>query len=168
VWTVTKGYDNGQVRGPIENDRTTYETSRAVVPAFVSGETPVESAQTGPLREHYNNVQRLLSRSDLPAADRPALEQERDLVIRVLYWKNVGTMFQQTYSTDIAQAFGEAGLPAPNFSQLSRKDALAKVAELEAKVQANPATSARTKAFVTRMHSALVDLAPSAVPAAWL
>ena len=29
-------------------------------------------------------------------------------------------------------------------------------------------TSARTKAFATRLHSALVDLATSAVPAAWL
>ena len=168
VWTVTKGYDNGQVRGPIENDRASYDTSRSIVPGFVSGETAVENSQTGPLRDHYNAIQRLLSRADLPAADRPGLEQERDLVIRLLYWKNVGTMFQQTYSTDIAQAFGEAGLPAPNFSQLSRKDALTKVTELEAKIEANPSTSARTKAFATRLHRALVDLATSAVPAAWL
>ncbi len=168
VWTVVKGYDNGQARGPIENDRASYDGSRGIVASFRSGETPVANSQTGPLREHYNAIQRLLSRPDLPAADRPALEQERDLVIRLLYWKNVGTMFQQTYGTDIAQAFGEMGMSAPNFSTMSRKDALAKVAELEAKIESTPGATARTKAFATRLHSALVDLAPSAVPAAWL
>lgn len=168
VWTVVKGYDNGQARGPIENDRASYDASHGIVASFQSGETAVANSQTGPLRDHYNAIQRLLSRPDLPAAERPALEKERDTVIRLLYWKNVGTMFQQTYGTDISQAFGEMGLGVPNFSTMSRKDALAKVAELEAKIESTPTATARTKAFATRLHSALVDLSPSAVPAAWL
>lgn len=168
VWTAVKGYDNGHERGPIESDRSSYTTSHEGLAAFVSGETAVENSQTGPLRTHYNNIQRLLSRSDLPAAERPQLEKERDQVIRLLYWKNVGTMFQQTYGRDISQAYGELGLTVPNFTTMSRKDALAKVAELETAIAAKPTTSARTQAFATRLHSALVDLAPSAVPATWL
>jgi hypothetical protein len=128
----------------------------------------VESSQTGPLRNHYNAIQRLLSRADLPQAERPELEKERDLVIRLLYWKNVGTMFQQTYAADISSAFSEMGLSTPNFSTMSRKDALSRIAELDAKIAETPTASAKTKAFATRLHDALEKLSPSAVPAAWL
>jgi len=168
VWSAAKGYDNGKEKGPIETDRATYTTSHADLAAFQSGETAVESSQTGPLREHYNNIQRLLGRNDLPAAERTEMEHERDQVIRLLYFKNVGTMFQTTYKSEINSAFQSVGLTAPDFSTLSRKDAIAKVNELEAKLNATPSASAATKSFATRLHAAIIDLAPAQVPAAWL
>lgn len=168
VWTATKGYNNGKELGPIETDRAAYDASHANLAAFVSGENAVTDSQTGPLREHYNSIQRMLGRNDLPASERTTLSAERDLVIRLLYYKNVGTMFQTTYKTDINAAFQKAGLPAADFSTLSRKDAIAKINELEAKLATTPGVPASTTNFVARMHSALIDLNPAHVPAAWL
>lgn len=168
VWTVTKGYDNGKPARTLEEDLQNLSYTNWVVPEFISGERAVENPQLGPLRDHYNAIQRLLARVDLPAEQRPDLEKQRDHVIRLLFYQNVTKFFQTTYQADIQAGFGELGLPAPDFSKLSRKDGLAKIAEYDTKLNATPTASSGAKALSTRLHAALVDLSPSAVPPAWI
>lgn len=168
VWTVTKGYDNGQPQISLEEARGMYNSSAGIVAGYASGESVQDNPQSGPLRDHYNSIQRLLARSDLPATDRAQLEGERDFVIRLLFHKNVSTMFQATYGSSISAAFTELGLPTPDFAKLSRKDALAKIAEFDAKLAAKPSASAATKAMSTRLNDTLKSLKPAAVPPAWI
>ena len=89
VWTVTKGYDNGQPQISLEEARGMYNSSAGLVASYASGESIQDNPQSGPLRDHYNSIQRLLARSDLPTTDRTQLEGERDFVIRLLFHKNV-------------------------------------------------------------------------------
>ncbi|MFO0723518.1 MAG: hypothetical protein U1E65_07050 [Myxococcota bacterium] len=168
VWTVTKGYNNGQPQMSLEDARKAWADGKDIVAGFQSGATVVDDPQSGPLRQHYNAIQRMLGRSDLPADERASLSTERDQVIRLLFYKNVGTMFQATYGSSISSAFAELGLPKPDFGTLSRKDALATIQSFDAKLSAAEKPSAATKALATRLHEGLVNLSPSAIPTAWL
>jgi hypothetical protein len=168
VWTSSKGYDNGREISALEVDRASYDATASVVPGYRSGDSAVDNPQTGPLRQHYNNIQRLLGRTDLPADQRPQLEAERDFVIRLLFYHNVGKFFQTTYAQDIQAGFGELGLQAPDFSTLSRKEALVLIELFQTKLGENPGASDATKALGERLNAALVELSPAAVPEAWI
>lgn len=168
TWSAATGYDNGQERGPISADRTRYDASHPLVAQYFSGDEVVANPQSGPLRDHYNNVQRMLGRPDLPAAERPALEAERDQVIRLLYWNNVRSMFQTVYGSDVRAAYTELGLTPPSFSSMSRKDAIEKVEAIEAKLSETPGASNATRNTVQRLRQGLIELSPSRIPAAWI
>lgn len=168
VWSVTSGYDNGQPQASIESMRETYTSTKSVIPDFVSGAKIVDNPMSGELRVHYNAIQRLLGRTDLPAAERAQLQTERDYLIRVLYYKNIGSMFQATFGQNVSSAYQELGLSAPNFATLPRKEALAKIAELDQKLASKPNASAATKAMAERLHDMLRDLKASAIPTTWL
>ena len=70
VWTVTKGYNNGQPQMSLEDARKAWADGKDIVAGFQSGATVVDDPQSGPLRQHYNAIQRMLGRSDLPADER--------------------------------------------------------------------------------------------------
>jgi hypothetical protein len=187
VWTAERGYDNGQAPQELSSVREAYEQSKPLVAEFKSGAQVVANSQEGPLRNHYNHLQRLLGRADLPASERETLSTERDFVIRLLYWDNVRSFFQATHVRAIAAAYAELGLPAPDFSKMSRKEAVETVEKFQLAADHRvPARQSRT----TRGHESivaddrvptgaieylrgvlqngLIDLQPEHVPEAWL
>jgi hypothetical protein len=168
VWTATRGYDNGQPPRPLEDVRADYNGSRAVVAEFERGDQVVVNPGEGALRDHYNNIQRLIGRRDLPPNERAALRTERDHVIRLIYYKNVSGLFQATHKATIDAGFRELGLGAPDFGTMSRKDALAKIAEFDAQVAARGDVSRTVRYLSTILHGGLVDLSPAHVPDGWI
>lgn len=120
------------------------------------------------MRQHYFQIQRLLARSDLPAAERAQLERERDFAVRLMCYSSVRTMFQRVYGRDAAAAFAELGLAAPDFAALSRKAALEKIAAFEVKLSSTPSASASTRALGARMRGAIVELSTAHVPPGWV
>ena len=168
VWTVADGYDNGDEASPIAQDRSAYTSTHSAVANFFSGETVVENSQTGPLRNHYNNIQRLLGRNDIEPTERTQLEGERDQVIRLLYWKNVSSFFQTVHGDAINTGFTELGLEAPNFTGMSRKDALSKIAEYNTALESADSPSSTAEYLGDLLNKGLKDLKPSFVPEAWI
>jgi hypothetical protein len=168
TWSTARGYDNGMERGPLSADRERYESTHSIVASYLSGDQAVQDPQSGPLRNHYNSIQRLLGRPDLAAEERPQLEAERDQVIRLLFYQNVRTMFQTVYGNQIRAGFTELGLPAPDFSTLSRKDALERITQYDAKLAETPGASTAARSLSTRLNDGLVRLSPQAIPAAWI
>jgi len=168
VWTLTKGYDNGQPATDIATARAGYESTRGVVAEFVSGAQQADNPQTGPLREHYNNIQRMLSRNDLPTSERDALQKERDQVIRLLYFNNVKSFFSSVHAPTITQGFTELGLPVPNFATMSRAEILATIESFDAKLAETTSPSTTLQHLSTLLHDGLRDLSTSHVPEAWI
>lgn len=168
VWTVTRGYDNGQPQRDLTEVRAAYERTRGVLPTFHSGERPVEDLSQGPLRDHYNSIHRLLSRRDISPDERAALNAEKQIVIRLLYWKNISSMFQVTHRATISQGFTELGMQVPDFSRMSRKDAMRAIADFDARV-ADRGAASRTVRYLTEiLHDGLRDLKPTHIPEAWM
>lgn len=168
VWTATRGYANGQPPREIAEVRAEYEASRAVVAEFQSGAQVVTNPGEGPLRDHYNHIQRLLSRRDVPADERAALTAERDVVIRLIYYKNVSTMFQATHKATIQAGFAELGLPAPDFAKLSRKEALEVIAAFDAALAGKEQPSRALTFLGQILHQGLSDLKPAYIPDGWV
>jgi len=168
VWTATKGYDDGQPLRPISDLRRELESGRTGFAAFLSGEREVADTQQGPVRDYYNSIQRLLQHPQLPAADRPALEAARDQVIRLNFYGMIREKFQQANGATIQAGFRAAGLEAPDFAKLSRKEALAAIADFERRVGGmNPKPQAAAM-LLPLLTEGLRDLKPSRIPNTWI
>jgi hypothetical protein len=168
TWSVSTGYDNGKEPNPLNRDMGSYSDTKAYVDAFRSGETAVENTQRGPLRTHYNNIQRLLGRHDLADDVRSDLESERDFVIRLIYYKNVKTFFQDVHSSSINTGFSDVGMTPPDFSTMSRKDALAKISEFNSKYDATANPSDTATYLKDLLHRGLNELDSDYVPESWI
>lgn len=166
VWTKAKGYDNGRPDAKLALVRAAYDQSRAVVERFRSGEESVTDPSRGPLRDHLHQIQGLLARTDLDDDFRQTLTSERELVVRLLGYKNIAAMFQTLNGAEIRAQFTSAGLPAPDFGTLSRKDGLAAISAFDAKL-ANT-ENARARNLLDKLTKTLVDLSPEAVPPGWI
>lgn len=170
VWSDAHGYLDGRSPEAISAVNARVTAGQPTFDGHFRGDTPVTDTQNGPLRRYYNDVQAALQHRDLPAADRPALELRKEQTIRLMYFtKTVAPNFQKHHAANIAAGYGAVGLPPPDFSTLSRKDALAQVATFEQKVNqlgANAPASARS--LLTQLHSGLRDLNPAAIPPNWI
>ncbi|MBI4817416.1 MAG: hypothetical protein HY791_14235 [Deltaproteobacteria bacterium] len=166
VWTKARGYDNGKPDAQLALVKASYEQSREVVERFRSGEESVSDPTQGPLRQHLDRIQGLLARTDLDADFRSTITTERELVVRLLGYKNIAGMFQTLNGAEIQLQFTAQNLPVPNFTTLSRKAALTTIAEYQAKLGESPAPRAR--ALLEKLDKTLVELSPEAVPAGWI
>lgn len=166
TWNRTKGFDDGQTPLPIDQQRGIVQGQESLYQDHLQGKQVQTSPGSGPLRDYYNDLQRLLRHPDLPAAERPALEERRDQAIRMIYYsQNVAPKFAAHHGSAISQAYTSLGLNAPDFAKLSRSDALAAINALDAKAGAHPSASV---AEAQRLLHGLRDLDPSVIPAGWV
>ena len=165
VWSKAGGYDNGKPRAPIADVMSAMQASARTTASFFTGASAIESSQHGPLRDHYNDVQRALQHPDLPATDKPAVEAERDRTIRMLFYgSNVAPKFQSANQAAIDAGFSAVGLTPPNFATLSRQDALTQLAAFEQKLPGAPAAAQS----LAPLLASLRDLTPVAIPETWI
>ncbi|MBL8911375.1 MAG: LysM peptidoglycan-binding domain-containing protein [Archangium sp.] len=169
VWSKEHGYLDGNARAPLADLQATVTRGQATFDRFSSGAEKVVDSQTGPLREHYNDVQRLLQHPELPAGERSALEARRDSTIRLLYYsKTVAGNFANGYSAQIKSGFESLGMAVPDFKSLSRADALAKITEFETKLGATSPKPAAANTLLPLLTEGLRDLKASRVPETWV
>lgn len=169
VWSAQHGYVDGKPPVPLEDVRSAHDAQRGALVEHLSGAQAVENPQTGPLREFYNQTQRLLQHADLPPAERPALEKERDQTIRLLYFtKTIAPRFQSTHGEKVRAGFEAAGLPVPDFSKLSRAEALASIAAFEQAASGlNPQPRA-VQTLLPMLTEGLRDLSAARIPESWI
>lgn len=169
TWTEDGGFKDGQPPRPLSEVRGAVQRRETDYQRFLEGSSTVSNPQTGPLRDYYNDLQRLLQHPNLPSADRPGLEARRDQAIRLLYYsQNVAPKFQAEHQAAIRDGYSAAGLTAPDFSRLSRADALAQVQAFDQKLSelgTVPPAAARLQAL---LHSGVRDLDRSTVPDGWI
>lgn len=170
VWSEAHGYLDGR---PPEAIATVRARVAAGEPTFIghfSGDQAVTDTQSGPLRSHYNDVQAALQHTDLPPSERPALELRMEQAIRLLYFtKTVAPNFQRHHAASIAAGYSALGLTPPDFSRLSRKDALGAAAAFERKVnELGAGAPAAARSLLGALTSGLRDLHPAAIPPTWI
>jgi hypothetical protein len=169
VWSADRGYMDGRPPAPLDEVRRAVQQGQATYDRFSRGDEAVSNPGSGPLREHYNQIQRLLQHPDLPRADRPGLEAQRDATIRLLYFtKNVAPRFQETHGAAIRDGFGALGMSAPNFSTLSRADAMRVVSEFERKAASTSPLPAAAQRLLPMLTDGLRDLKASQIPDSWI
>jgi hypothetical protein len=135
---------------------------------FFTGERAVENTQSGPLRDYYNQIQAALQHPDLEDWDRRSLSSLRDQCIRRLFYEtNIGPRFQQAHGSRIQQGYQALGLPPPDFSRLSRGDALRSIDQFRAKLDQTPGAAAAAHNLLPLLNG-LWNLEPQHIPETWI
>ncbi len=169
VWSVDRGYLDGRPPAPLDEARRAVQHGQQTFERFARGDEAVANPSSGPLREHYNQLQRLLQHPDLPRADRPSLEGQRDATIRLLYFtKNVAPKFQEVHGQTARDGFAALGLTAPNFGTASRADAVRSIAEFERKASQTSPLPAAAQRLLPLLTEGLRDLSSARIPDSWI
>lgn len=169
VWSADRGYLDGRPPAPLDEVRRAVQEGHATFERFARGDEAVANPSSGELRDHYNQIQRLLQHPELPRADRPALEAQRDSTIRLLYFtKHVAPKFQEVHGRASNEGFSSLGLTPPNFATLSRADAMRAVAEFERKASSTNPVPAAAQRLLPLLTEGLRDLKASRIPDSWI
>ena len=168
VWTRDRGYDDAGSSKPIEALRIDLAYFEPVYELYERGEMKVDDPQTGQLRDYYDALQALLSHPDLPADERAKLEERRERAIRLLYYrKAVAPHFTSCHWDAIRSGYASLGASAPDFSALSRQDALASIETFATRARA-PEAPAPAHELADLLERGLRDLDPTVIPAGWV
>ncbi|HLL03559.1 MAG TPA: hypothetical protein VK539_23445 [Myxococcaceae bacterium] len=168
VWSRLGGY---QQATPTESSsvlRPRYFSGLATFNSHFRGESVVTNSQQGPLREHYNTIQALLGCTDITAAERKQFESARDQTIRLLFYKEVSQRFQQTYQAQIKSGFSVLKQTTPDFSKLSRKEALTVILSFESELSRRNPRPKEAQSLLPLLTQGLRDLQPSHIPENWI
>jgi LysM repeat protein len=132
VWSKAGGYQNAHPE-TLDQARNRVQY-RYQYDAALNGQSDIGDPTTGPVRQFYTDVQHLLQRSDLPAEEKPALTELKDQAIRLVFYGQVAGKFNQAHAAEIQQGFQAMGLPVPDFSKLSRADAVKAIDAFQAAI----------------------------------
>ena len=168
VWSRRDGYQTATVRESTADLRTRYTGAQPLVARYFEGQERVRDTQRGPLREHYNTVQALLGRPEVSALERVSLERARDQTLRLLFYGNVATRFQDTHHARLARGFEALGRRAPDFSQLSRAEALARIQSFGAELSRRQPPPLDAQRLWPLLTDGLRELGRAHIPDNWL
>lgn len=158
TWSVKHGYLTPGAKEKLEIVTKRVDDFKPKYEKIFKGESASGEAA---LRPHYDDLQDLKNRPETSDADRAKLEARIETTFRLMKYDKVKVNFQKAHGAEVAKACAELGQKAPDFSKLSRKDALAKIAELEK--AAAKSTSPTVKEALRKLTAGLRDLTDTAV-----
>lgn len=166
VWTRLGGLTTGEVNS-IEVLRARVAATSDMFETSFDGRAVVVDTGSGPLREYYETLQAMLRHHDLPDTERFTIENRRDVTIRLLYYdKTVKKAFATHHAALIASGYSALAIPVPDFARLSRKEALASIAEFEARASTTTKEPAeRLRPYLTE---GLRQLKEQYIPVNWI
>ncbi len=159
VWTATGGYD-GAERKPVKDLMDAVSAGESVYNEHFSGAVEVTNTQVGPLRSYYNAIQAALAHPQLPDTDRKKLQKQRDVTIRLIYFKVVRAKFTAQYRSQISAAYKAIGQTAPDYSKMGRGAAVAAVKKFKA--------DGGGGAAMNLLETGLIALDNSIIPNTWV
>ncbi|MBM7117890.1 hypothetical protein [Archangium primigenium] len=168
VWSRREGHQTATVRASTAELRERQALGQATFTRHFEGRESVRDPQRGPLREHYNTLQSLLGRPEVSAGERVALEQARDQTLRVLFYGNVAERFQHTHEAILQRGFEALGWRAPDFSRLSRAEALARIQSFGAELSRRQPPPREAQRLWPLLTQGLRELRRAHIPDHWL
>lgn len=167
TWNVKTGFNDGQPPIALDAQRSIVQNQEQLYQDHLAGRSVQGSPASGPLRNYYNELQRLLRHPQLPTSERPELEARRDQAMRLLYYsQTVAPKFDANYDAKLDAGYAAAGIARPNFGAMSRQDALGAISAFDEKVAAGGATPAMLE--TQRLLHGLRDLSPAIIPSGWV
>lgn len=159
TWNVVDGYQGGKPMSiyQLEQNLTSQE---AMFQAHFAGEQLVANAQSGPLRDYYALLQRVLGHPEAGAALVEQMSERRDVTIRLLYFPEVCHKFQEHYSNTLESGYRQAGIEMPDFASMNRKEFLEHLEQSQAAL-------ANTSAL-NLLQNGLKNLDQEVIPETWV
>lgn len=162
TWSVKNGYLTPGAQEKPEVVQARIDAFQPTYQKYFSGEKVATSEAE--LRAHYDDLQNLKNRPTTSAADRTKLEGQIEVAFRLMKFDKAKVNFQKDHGAELKTAYESLGLSAPNFARLSRKEALAKVADFETAAKAAPKPlSAEVSKALHQLTAGLRELTDVAV-----
>jgi hypothetical protein len=129
----------------------------------------ITDPHTGLVRQYYSWLVRLSQRRDMPSDERALWVEKKHQTIRLLYFNATVTKhFQQEYGTEIKRGYAKLGLKAPDFTKISRAQALQEVEKFNAKLDKTPGASPDVQQVGALLQRGIQDLDPGVIPDGWV
>ncbi|MBI5552976.1 MAG: hypothetical protein HY911_15805 [Desulfobacterales bacterium] len=168
VWSKIHGYQERKARS-LETLRSAVIAGEPTFDEYFLGNRNVENTQSGPLREHYNNIQLLIQHPELSPNEKAVFERKRDITIRLIYYdKSIKGNFARHNALLIGAGYRSLGRAEPNYFILSRKMALGEIVELKTLLDSKPQASQDAIKMYRHLHEGLRDLSPAYIPENWI
>ncbi len=164
TWNSEDGYD-GASPMPVAQLESELQGQEGVFERFSSGQEEVANSQTGPLRDYYNLVQRVLSHPETTSSRAAELSTRRDQTIRLLYWGVVRGKFANGYGAQMTAGYSAAGIPQPDFAGLTRGEFMNELTVFARSAEEN-SDSAVQEAL--RLLQGLADMDSEIIPTTWV
>lgn len=119
------------------------------------------------LHTHYSVIQYLLMHPELGADERPTLEAERGIVLRMRYYRRISQRFASEYRTQIDAAYTAVERPVPNFTSLSRAKLKEEMAGFKAALEAKADTTAQ-QFYDTHLTGLWTLTDGTVIPTSWI
>lgn len=164
VWDRTSGYRDGS--GPLEEARARQATADARFDAWMSGARRSCGSDDPALVQDYRTYKALAARSDLPDAERAALDEKAEALLRARYYDGaVRRELARAYGEQLARAFQAVGLPPLSLATASRGESASRLAAFE-EAASRGAPSADVLRAV-EISAAIRALDSDLIPARW-
>ena len=159
TWNIEDGYQGDKPFSIYELEREA-EASESTFQRYFEGDEEVVDSQSGPLRDYYNLVQRLVQHPEIDGARATQLEERRDQTIRLLYYGLISSKFSEHYGSQLADGYAQTGVAMPDFSKLSRGQAIDAIEEFQA--------AGGSGSALDLLQRGLRDLDNAVIPTNWV
>jgi len=138
TWSEKEGYKGGEAM--------TYAEALADVDGmetefqdYLAGKKEVASSSSGPMYTYYRSLQRLLGKPELVGSDRTKWTARMKVAVRLRFWPDIRGKFGTTFSSRLQKGYDAIGRKMPDFSKITRANALAEVAAFESAASSDAA-----------------------------
>ncbi len=147
---------SGQV-GALKAEEPTFNS-------YFSGDAVDKDPHRGRLATYYQRARMLQQQGNaLPQADLDYVTTHAEQALRLRFYKNVSSNFARREAAILSAGYGAAAVP--DFANLSRKAALARITEFDKEANGTPGDKAKAKAA---LEGILRDLDPNTVDHDWI
>lgn len=153
---------------PLAELKAPVDAGDPVFARHFTGQAVQANPQTGPLRDYYNGVQRLLQHPDLKGDERKAVEARRDQTIRTLFYSSaIAPRFADSNEYQIKEGYGALGLPVPDFAKLTRAEAMESITLFRTRLDYTNPKPAAAERLLGELNG-LWNLDNNTIPEHWI
>ena len=169
TWSARGGWEGSAPPRPLDQLRGEWRWQRSTVDRFLRGVVEVDDPHEGPLRAAYTSLMHLFGRPELDADEHAALDAERAVLIRLLFYRDaIAPRFAAHCAREIDAGYGVLGARPPDFAHLGRGDALRAIASFEERVAAMQQPPEAAVHLSALLDNGLGALSSELIPDSWI
>lgn len=129
----------------------------------------ITDPHTGLVRQYYSWLVRLSQDKNLPEDERALWVEKKHQTIRLLYYSaTVARHFSNEYKHEIQRGYAKLGMSAPDYSRMSRAQALRAVQTYLARLEKTRNAPPEAEQAGTLLQRGIQDLDPGVIPDGWV
>ncbi len=170
LWTrdAAKAGGTGFIRNDVSSKkiseiREVYDAGHEDYLKQFEGIAPIDDM----MHTHYSAIQYMLMHPELGEDERPTLEAERGIVLRMRYYSRISQRFASEYKPQIDAAYQAVGRPVPNFASLSRAKLKEEMTGFKAALEAKADTTAQ-QFYDTHLTGLWTLTDGTVIPSSWI